>query len=543
MHSMEKRDFALLRIGEIADSEALGSRLFLTHTGLIALGAVGALVVMNQGFLAVLMFIYIGLFTLEKFGAGTALRYNRADALNWVRGLLFARALAYNAIIIYVWTLEGSIYHMVAMALIVASTINIFVHNPSNIINMSCVVLPNWLAFAVISGLIYIQYGLSPEFLGSLLVIFCITPYFLISLMKLQGTLEELSTAKRDLMRSRRLDGMGKVAGGVSHDFNNILSVVSGSLQLLENTTDKLERQELFDVATKAIAHGASLNRQLIALGKKSPLLPRSITLTSAVQEFTKFAERVLPENIKISITQFDPQLKVLVDPGMLQSAMLNIALNAKAAMPDGGKIKIGVRLAAASEIGDFTKSNRKNGGEYAILSMEDTGTGMSPELREQAFEPFFTTREVGGGSGLGLPMVKGFVEQSNGALKLTSRLGFGTCVEMFLPITTRPLQMVADQDNETLTSSELPEFKPRILVVEDNPQLLQIISLKLIKDGFEVVACASGDQAVQVLDSELPFDAVLSDVVMPGEVQGGDLLGAVKAYDPDIRECPIFCV
>ena len=335
----------------------------------------------------------------------------------------------------------------------------------------------------------------------------------------------DLSSTRRELLQSQRLDGMGKVAGGVSHDFNNILSVVSGSLQLLESTSNDEEREKLIKVASRAIEHGSTLNRQLVALGKRSPLLPKPVDLSAAVQEFKEFAERVLPESIAIE-TRTEEGNTVLVDPGMLQSAMLNIALNAKAAMPDGGKLSIDARQAKPKELPEQLASKS---GTFTILAISDDGQGMSQETVDQAFEPFYTTREVGGGSGLGLPMVKGFAEQSSGAVNLTSAPGAGTTIELLLPITDQQTDGSVVRSTATQVS-HTAGTRPKIMLVEDNPQLLDLLKLKLQRDGFEVVACPNGEDAVRKFDEHNDLDIVVSDLVMPGDVQGADLLAALRS-------------
>ncbi len=521
---MDRKQQQLHQIATIAESESLGSTLFNVHVGLLISAALAVFLLFDYSTLAYFIGLYAILFTLEKWGAAKAVRKSLGSMLPLIVTLLFARASAYNLIIVNVWAQDGDIFEMAAMALIVASTINIMVHHPTYVVNMACVVIPKWLTFATISFMIYQVHGMSPEFAGSLLTIACITPYFYLSLMQAHKRWSDLSSTRRELLQSQRLDGMGKVAGGVSHDFNNILSVVSGSLQLLKSASSEEEREKLIKVASRAIEHGATLNRQLVALGKRSPLLPKPVDLSAAVQEFKEFAERVLPESIAIA-TSTKKGITVLVDPGMLQSAILNIALNSKAAMPDGGRLSIEARRAKPNEI---PKTLGTKGGKFSILGISDNGQGMSKETAEQAFEPFYTTREIGGGSGLGLPMVKGFAEQSNGAVTLTSAPGAGTTIEIILPITDQPVKPGVSRTGAKQVVHAV-DAKPKVMLVEDNPQLLDLLKLKLQRDGFEVVACSSGDEAASKFDEHSDLDIVVSDLVMPGDVQGAELLSELR--------------
>ena len=529
---MDKQQQQLHQMAAIADSEPLGGTLFTVHIGLLISGAITAYLLFDYPALAFLVSLYGALFFLEKWVAAKAVRDGHASMLPITLMLLFTRASAYNLIIVNVWMRDGDIFEMAALALIVASTINIMVHHPTYVVNMACVVIPKWLTFATISYLIFQDLGLSPEFVGSLLTIAFITPYFYLSLVQAHRRWSDLSSTRRELLQSQRLDGMGKVAGGVSHDFNNILSVVSGSLQLLESASSQEERDRLIEVASRAIEHGATLNRHLIALGKRAPLLPKPVDLSAAVQEFKEFAARVLPESILVE-TSAQQETTILADAGMLQSAMLNVALNAKAAMPNGGMLSIEARRAEPHEVPGLNKGN------FAVLTISDTGQGMDKETADQAFEPFFTTREIGGGSGLGLSMVKGFAEQSNGIVKLDSEPGLGTSIAIFLPVTNQPIATHSARSVKK-PASQTVGSKPKVMLVEDNPQFLDILTLKLERDGFLVVACTNGDDAISKLRENNDLRLVVSDLVMPGKAQGADLLSDLRSKG---RQIPFLAI
>ncbi len=335
-----------------------------------------------------------------------------------------------------------------------------------------------------------------------------------------------LTEAHEKQARTSQLEAVGQLTGGVAHDFNNLLSVVSGSLQLMQQTTDAEERTALLRTASRAIEHGSSLTQQMLALGRRSPLVPKPVALNQAVEEFAVFARRVLPENIVVGVHSSALDPVVIVDYGMFQNALLNLALNSGAAMPEGGDLLIDVSVqdaprnnAAASP----TEARR------AVLRVGDTGSGIAAADLERVFEPFFTTREVGKGSGLGLSMVKGFTEQSDGMITIESTPGVGTNVYLSFPLTDQQPEAPTERP-EDHNRGEKPATRIRVLLVEDNSQLLELIALKLRRDGYDVTKQSSGDEALSLLDEDTGFDVIVSDVVMPGEAQGPDVLARAKS-------------
>jgi len=325
--------------------------------------------------------------------------------------------------------------------------------------------------------------------------------------------------------QTSRLEAVGQLTGGVAHDFNNLMSVVSSSLQLLPNAKTTRERQDLIETAMRAVEHGTSLTSQMLALGRRSPLLPVPTDINSAAQQFKGFLRRVLPSHISLSVVEAQEAPVAIVDPAMLQNALLNLALNAKAAMPNGGDLEIRVELADGSRI----KGPKPVApGSYAVVSMRDSGVGIPPAMLDKVFEPFYTTRDVGQGSGLGLSMVRGFAEQSNGAIQIESTVGEGTRVSMFFPLS----QETPARPAAPLRQTHLPPSGNQaatVLVVEDNPQLLALLALKLGRDDFDVIKAESGDAAIDIMNKGTRVDLVLSDMVMPGTNQGLDVLKHAK--------------
>jgi CheY-like chemotaxis protein len=327
------------------------------------------------------------------------------------------------------------------------------------------------------------------------------------------------------------METVGQLSGGIAHDFNNLLSVVSGSLQLLEHSKEDEERGKLIRVALRAIEHGSALTKQMLALSRRSPLISKPTNLNGVLVEFEEFFSKILPANIDFDVLYATTNLNIMVDASMLQNALLNVTINSQAAMPNGGKLTISADTVIAP-VGFPSASTF--GGKCAALTIADNGTGIPEDVINSVFEPFYTTREVGKGSGLGLSMVKGFIEQSNGIIQLDSNVGSGTVLKIFLPLTFETVD-VTDASPRKIAALPPNEEKGIVLVVEDNKQLLNIIALKLERDGFRVITKPSGDDALEILESNSNIQLVLSDLVMPGDGQGIDVLRKAKSLHPPL--------
>lgn len=524
--AMDRQKYKLQQIASIANAEPIGSWLFFAHLGLLFIGAVLAAGLFDNLHFAIAFSIYATLITIEKYVASVATLDSDADKYPVVVGLLLARALTYNAMVYLVWITPGDLFKFAALALLVAATINIMVFHATYRVLMICVVGPIWLGFSSIALNIAFAAGWGPQAIGAVATVFCITPYFLLSLAKAHTRWNQFEQTKSALSRAQRLEAMGKVAGGVSHDFNNILSVVSGSLQLLEEEDDPAERKRLLNLAHRSVANGAALNKQLLALGKKSTLMPEAVNLRDALDECQALASAFLHESVSVEIIPTHPAPWVFVDPHILQTALLNLVLNAKNAMPKGGKLTIGCGPATDIALADAELSS--NGGYFAVV-ITDNGLGMPPEVLAQVFDPFFTTGEVGGGTGLGLPMVKGFAEQSKGGVLISSKEGHGTTVTVILPRIEAPAHAPAPPA-PAMAPTKAPLRGAKVLVVEDNVPLLKIIARHLQSHGMQVLTCENGDSAARLFDSDHDISLVLSDMVMPGRIQGADLLNHIRA-------------
>jgi PAS domain S-box-containing protein len=333
---------------------------------------------------------------------------------------------------------------------------------------------------------------------------------------------------ERELRQAQKLEAIGQLTGGIAHDFNNLLTVIMGNLEMLE---ERLAGEDLalLEDAREAARMGAELTGRLLAFARRQPLRPRAVDLGRAVPEAVALLRRTLGAAIEVRATLTPELPPVLADPGQLQNALLNLAINARDAMPGGGRLTI---EAAEVEL-DADVAEARPGlhpGRYVMLAVGDTGTGMSPEVRERAFEPFFTTKRPGAGTGLGLSMVYGFVKQSGGHADLYSEPGCGTVVRLYLLRAD-----VEDRAGEAGQAS-LEAHRGRgetVLVVEDDPRVRRVTARRLRELGYAVLEAADGPLALSVLEQHPGVDLLLTDMVMPGGMTGADLAVAARAQRP----------
>ncbi len=339
------------------------------------------------------------------------------------------------------------------------------------------------------------------------------------------------------LMQAQRMEAIGQLTGGIAHDFNNILTVVIGNVELLEMRLENGENTlALAREAREAAEIGARLTDRLLTLGRRQMLETRHINLNEFVLGIMEILRRAIGENIDVS-TSLSSDLELAeVDPGEVENAVLNLAINARDAMPKGGRLVIETRNIALDEVA-VASTPELSPGRYVVLSVSDTGHGMSPEVKERAFEPFFTTKGQGGagkGTGLGLATIYGFVKQSGGHATITSVPGAGTTVELFLPAVPVPQAAVSRDQHE---SGNVPEGRGRrILVVEDNDSVRRLTCRRLSELGYGVAEAANAAAALEILAEDGNFNLVFSDVVMPGGLSGLDLAREVAHHFPNVR-------
>lgn len=344
---------------------------------------------------------------------------------------------------------------------------------------------------------------------------------------------DERAALERQLVQAQKMETMGQLTGGIAHDFNNLLAVVLGRLQMVdEELADRPHLRSWVRSSIRAVERGATLTKSLLAFSRQQVLTPISLDLNALIDEMEEMLRRTLGEAYELRVSKAPDLWFASADPGQLQNALINLVINARDAMPDGGSLLIETtnENLTADNMGKHTDAEP---GHYVMLSVSDTGIGMAPEVREQAFEPFFTTKDVGKGSGLGLSMVYGFAKQSGGHVSIFSELGRGTSVHLCLP---RKIE------NVPATTTSIPNFEAAagkgatILVVEDDNDLRDLTRLQLERLGYKVLAAADGGEGLRVLSENPEVDLLISDVILPHGMSGPAFVEKAITFRPDLK-------
>jgi len=334
--------------------------------------------------------------------------------------------------------------------------------------------------------------------------------------------------AEDQLRQAQKMEAVGQLTGGIAHDFNNVLSIILGNLDLLRDEVLPLgEAASHVRTAIRAAENGAALAHRLLAFSRKQPLKPQPVDIEQLIEGLRGLAKRTLRENIDLRIQAEEELWPCLVDPGQLENALLNLAINARDAMPEGGTITIDSSNVTILD-GDQETDLRPGG--YVRIAVADTGTGIPAETLHHVFEPFFTTKDVGKGSGLGLSMIYGFGKQSGGDVMIETEMGEGTTVSLYLP---RFLGREGAPAEESPEEQVLEAQGETILVVEDDPDLRAMISATLKSLGYVTFEAESAKMALELLNSRVKVDLLLTDVVLPGGVNGRQLVADVLQRRP----------
>ena len=335
-----------------------------------------------------------------------------------------------------------------------------------------------------------------------------------------------------ELRHSQKMEAIGQLTGGVAHDFNNLLAVIIGNVDLLEQTLEPDSSQRIYiQEATAAANRGAALTKRLLAFSRKQALDPRPIAIRDLLDSMTTLLERTLGETIQLRFEVSADIATFIADPAQLENAILNLVINARDAMRAGGLITIeasNVTLDAR----DVEKYPETEAGGYVSIAVRDTGEGMSAQVLERVFEPFFTTKEMGAGSGLGLSMVYGFVQQSGGHISIDSKEGSGTEVRFDLPQT----DLLPDPIDDIYIDVAPTGQRESVLVVEDDPALRNVIVSFLEQQNYQVASAPESSEALAILDTSGPFDLLLSDIILPGELSGPELANKIANRQPSIK-------
>ena len=365
-------------------------------------------------------------------------------------------------------------------------------------------------------------------------IVYLVT-YLRISLRLRGFIVADLTTQRKlqqQLFHSQKMEVIGKLTGGTAHDFNNILSVIIGNLEMMGITDNDREFESYRSDAIDAALRGAGLTRNLLSFARRARLEPEVLDLNKVVSEMQGWAKRSIPANINLEIVLGAGLWLVHADLNMTISALLNLIINSKDAMPKGGNIKITTSNVYLAESLNASLNEDISPGAYVVLTVADTGCGMPKEQISKIFEPFYTTKDFGKGTGLGLSMVVGFLEQSGGSIVLESERGAGTTFNLYFPVFEGSIQ-TTENPGTSLEPANLR--KARILVVEDEPQLLTITAKKLALAGHSVTTSSCGDEALQIFLEERDFDAVITDITMPGELQGDQLVNRLREMNPEL--------
>jgi signal transduction histidine kinase len=338
---------------------------------------------------------------------------------------------------------------------------------------------------------------------------------------------DELSEARELFHQSQKMESVGQLTGGVAHDFNNLLTVVSANLELIEVGDNISQARQYATAALRAVDRGAKLTAHLLAFSRRQVLNPKPINAHQLVTEFEGLIYKAVGEACRLKVRTDKGLWLCHVDPALLETALLNLALNARDAMPNGGLLEIETTNIVVGE-GAVAGCSP---GSYVRLSVRDHGFGMSPDVLARVFEPFFTTKEVGKGTGLGLSMVYGFVRQSGGHIAIESAPEKGTTVALYLPKATQK----PDAEMEVVQPEAMPAGSERILVVEDNHDLLALTSAMLVTSGYQVRCARNGSEALRMLRSE-EFDFLLSDIVMPNGINGIEVAREARRLNKGIK-------
>lgn len=330
---------------------------------------------------------------------------------------------------------------------------------------------------------------------------------------------DALAEANAALFQAQKMESIGQLTGGIAHDFNNLLSVLASGLEVLTLRGGAVGDVKTLDSMRRAIDRGATLTQQLLAFARQQPLQPETHSVNRLVSGFESVLRRAVNASIDFEV-HLEPEIRAtVIDSARFESALLNLVVNARDAMPDGGRICIETANVELKE----RDVNGLAAGSYVKVTVADTGTGMSPETAQRAFEPFYTTKEVGKGTGLGLSQVYGFIKQSGGEVKIRTAPGEGTAIAIYLP--AAPGQDAPAQQDTT----------EMVLIVEDEPDLMDVASALYISMGYEVLTASSAQEALALLASRR-IDILFTDVIMPNGMNGVELAAYTREHYPEVK-------
>jgi PAS domain S-box-containing protein len=341
----------------------------------------------------------------------------------------------------------------------------------------------------------------------------------------------ESRAAEEQLRHAQKMEAIGQLTGGVAHDFNNMLTVITGTIDILADAVaDKPQLAAIAKLISEAADRGAELTGHLLAFARKQPLQPRELDVNTLMRDSERLLRPTLGENVEIGLSLNVDVWPALVDPTQLTTALLNLAVNARDAMTGGGKLT----LETNNVVLDQTYADANGDvqpGEYVLIAVSDTGGGIPEAIRKKIFEPFFTTKGVGKGTGLGLAMVYGFVKQSGGHIQVYSEQGYGTTFKIYLPRAGAQAKHQADPE-----TTEIRGGSETIMIVEDDPMVLASVTAQFQTLGYRILSASNATEALALIDSGAKFDLLFTDVVMPGHMNGRELADVMAKRCPGLK-------
>jgi len=343
---------------------------------------------------------------------------------------------------------------------------------------------------------------------------------------------QEIEATESQVRQAQKMEAIGQLTGGVAHDFNNILTVITGTIEILsEAVKDRPHLAQITNLIGAAAARGADLTKHLLAFSRRQPLQPRNVDVNAVVVDAARLLRPTLGEQIEIESMLAHDSAPALIDPSQLTNAILNLALNARDAMPNGGKLTLETKNVVLDE-NYAAMSSEVNPGNYVMIAVSDSGKGIPTSLLDKVFEPFYTTKDVGKGSGLGLSMVYGFVKQSNGHIRIYSEEGHGTTVKLYLPQAAG----VADALPAEAGISEFVRGDESILIVEDDALVREYVVTQISRLGYDTLAANNAAEALAIINGPERIDLLFTDVIMPGGMNGRQLAIEAQTRRPGLK-------
>ena len=343
---------------------------------------------------------------------------------------------------------------------------------------------------------------------------------------------QEIEANETQIRQAQKMEAIGQLTGGVAHDFNNILTVITGTIEILDDAVkDRPHLAQITNLSGAAASRGADLTQHLLAFARQQPLQPRSTDVNALVIDAARLLRPTLGEQIEIDSMLAHDCAPALIDPSQLSTAILNLALNARDAMPNGGKLTLETKNVVLDE--NYASMNSEvKPGNYVMIAVSDTGAGIPRSLLDKVFEPFFTTKDVGKGSGLGLSMVYGFVKQSNGHIKIYSEEGHGTTVKLYLPQAVAVADALATETG--ISGSEHGDES--ILIVEDDALVREYVVTQIRRFGYHTLTASNAVEGLAIINGAERIDLLFTDVIIPGGMNGRQLATEALKRRPGLK-------